>query len=521
MSRLFDAVAAVDNDTVTENGMPAYKSTLSKVLDLFSDGFSHRRNPSGVDKLVREAALENKELTLRCLFYLRDIHEGQGERAVFRQGMRTLLSMYPEFSRNLIYIPVGHCSESGKPYGRWDDLVALLGVNKEVDAEIYSIIRAQLAIDTALLEDGNIAKISLLAKWLPSVNTSSKRTRMIAKNLYQNLGLKDERSYRKILSALRAATNVLETKISKKDYTFDYSKLPSRAIHKYRKAFERNDNVRFTAYHDALHKVLVHSEKSVADVKINTAGLYPYDVVRPILRPLGWGGGNNLSQTELLQLDNQWRSLRNYFEGTAGNHNWLAVVDTSGSMFDSYDKNQVASIEVAISLGLYVAERNNGLFKNKMVTFSHLPSFIAVDDKWSLKDKLKHIAASEWAMNTDIEAVFDLVLKAAVSHHIPAEEIPEAIVIISDMQFDQCVSNRHCLNMIRSKYEAAGYTCPKLVFWNASARANCSKPITRDKTGTILVGGCKPGMFEQVLASKSPEDFMKDILNGERYSILS
>ena len=520
MSSLFDAVAVVDNNTVTENGMPAFKSTLSKVLDLFSDGFSHRRNPKGVENVVREAALENKELTLRCLFYLRDIHEGQGEREVFRHGMRTLLSLYPEFSRNLIYIPVGHCPESGKPYGRWDDLIALLGVNKEVDAEIYSIIRAQLAIDTALLEDGDTTKISLLAKWLPSPNTSSKRTRMKAKNLYQNLGLKDERAYRKLLSALRAATNVLETKLTKKDYTFDYSKLPSRAIHKYRKAFERNDNVRFNAYHDTLHKVLVGCEKSVADVKINTAGLYPYDVIKPILRAMG--SRDALTKTELLQMDNQWRSLRNYFEGTAGNHNWLAVVDTSGSMFDAWgNSSEVASIEVAISLGLYVAEHNNGLFKNQMITFSNRPSFITVDDKWSLGQKVKHIAAADWQMNTDLEAVFNLILNAAVKANIPAEEMPEALVIISDMQFDQCTYNRDCLSMIRSKYEAAGFKCPKLVFWNASARANCSKPITRDKTGTILVGGCKPGMFEQVLASKSPEDFMKDVLNAERYSVLS
>lgn len=516
MSSLFDAVAVVDNNTVTENGMPAYKSTLSKVLDLFTDGFSYRRNPKGVENAVREAALENKELTLRCLFYLRDIHEGQGERAVFRHGMRTLLSLYPEFKRNLIFIPAGPDADSGKPYGRWDDLVALLGVNKHVDEEIYSIIRAQLAIDMAMLEDGMINKISLLAKWLPSANTSSKKTRETAKKLYQNLGLKDERAYRKVLSALRAATNVVEIKLSNKDYSFDYSKLPSRAIHKYRKAFERNDNARFVAYHDTLHKVLVRSEKCAADVKINTAGLYPYDVVKPILR------GNKLSETGKLQLDNQWRSLRNYFEGTSGNHNWLAVVDTSGSMFDAWGADHhVASIEVAISLGLYVAERNNGIFKNQMITFSQRPSFITVDDKWSLYDKVKHVERAHWAMNTDLEAVFNLVLNAAVKANIPAEEMPEAIVIISDMQFDQCTYNRDCLGMIRGKYEAAGYKCPKLVFWNASARANCSKPITRDKTGTVLVGGCKPGMFEQVLAAKSPEAFMTDILNGERYSVLN
>lgn len=516
MSSLFDAVAVVDNNTVTENGMPAYKSTLSKVLDLFTDGFSYRRNPKGVENAVREAALENKELTLRCLFYLRDIHEGQGERAVFRHGMRTLLGLYPEFKRNLIFIPAGHDADSGKPYGRWDDLVALLGVNKDVDEEIYSIIRAQLAIDMAMLEDGMINKISLLAKWLPSANTSSKKTRETAKKLYQNLGLKDERAYRKVLSALRAATNVVEIKISNKDYSFDYSKLPSRAIHKYRKAFERNDNARFAAYHDTLHKVLVRGEKSVSDVKINTAGLYPYDVVKPILR------GVNISETGKLQLDNQWRSLRNYFEGTSGNHSWLAVVDTSGSMFDAWgaDRN-VASIEVAVSLGLYVAERNNGIFKNQMITFSHRPSFITVDDKWSLYDKVKHVERANWGMNTDLEAVFSLVLNAAVKANIPAEEMPEAIVIISDMQFDQCTYNRDCLGMIRGKYEAAGYKCPKLVFWNASARANCSKPITRDKTGTILVGGCKPGMFEQVLSAKSPEAFMTEILNGERYSVLN
>lgn len=523
MSKLFDAAIETDNVTVTEKGMTAYKSTLSKVLDLFQDGFSYRRNPESVSQLIREAALEDKNLTLRCLFYIRDIHEGQGEREVFRSGMRTFLSLYPEASHVLNLIATGE-----KQYGRWDDLVALIGISDKIDKEIFTIIANQLNRDQINVANENFEKVSLLAKWLPSCNTSSAKTRALGAKVWRGIGFKDERTYRLILSGLRKAINIVESKISTKDYSFDYSKLPSLAINKYKKAFLRHDSERYIKYNNDLNNVLRDVVlDSVPNVKINTATLYPYDVVRPILRNMEWNYSSGAytytykgEETFALQADSQWRSLKNYFEGAAGNHNWLAVVDTSGSMFDSHGPH-VASIEVAASLGLYIAEHNNGIFKNQFITFDSTPKFMTVDDKWSLVEKLNYIASAPWGGTTNIEKVFDLVLNAAVKHKISEEEMPESIVIISDMQFDEATTNSDALQMIRHKYEAAGYKCPKLVFWNACARYATSKPVTRGKSGVILVGGCKPGLFEQILASKSPEDFMLDVLNSPRYSVIN
>lgn len=521
MSKLFDAAIETDNVTVTEKGMTAYKSTLSKVLDLFQDGFSYRRNPERVSQLIREAALEDKNLTLRCLFYIRDIHEGQGEREVFRSGMRTFLSLYPEASHVLNLIAGGK-----KQYGRWDDLVALIGISDKVDKEIFTIIANQLNRDQINVANENFENVSLLAKWLPSCNTSSAKTRALGAKVWRGIGFKDERTYRLILSGLRKVINIVESKISTKDYTFDYSKLPSLAIGKYKKAFIRHDAMRYNKYlTDLCNALSSANSEETPEVKINTATLYPYDVVRPILRDMKWDYktktyGYHGEKSFALQADSQWRSLKNYFEGSVGNNNWLAVVDTSGSMFDSYGPH-VASIEVATSLGLYIAEHNNGIFKNQFITFDSDPKFMTVDDNWSLEQKLSYITSAPWGGSTDIEKVFDLVLNAAVKHKVPEEEMPESIVIISDMQFDEATTNSDALQMIHHKYEAAGYKCPKLVFWNACARHTTSKPVTRDKSGAILVGGCKPGLFEQILASKSPEEFMKDVLNSPRYSIIN
>lgn len=520
---LFQAMKEIDNVTTTENGMVAYKSTLSYVLDLFQGGFSHRRNPEAVEQLVIDAAHENKELTLKCLFYLRDIHEGQGEREVFRHGMRAFLKLYPDAIRNLAYIPNGL---DGKPYGRWDDLVHLLGVSPEVDAHIFDIISEQLSKDQIAFHESRFSDVSLLAKWLPSCNTSSKKTCALGKKVWKGLGLSSERKYRKILSDLRRAVDVVEQKISTKNYSFDYSKLPSLAASKYRRAFARNDGARYSDYLANLNLALCSPDNENSDVKVNTATLYPYDVVRPLLRKMknnfAYDSNNityNGDENTATLADCQWRSLRNYFEGGAGNHNWLAVVDTSGSMFDSYGES-VGSIDVAISLGMYIAQHNNGIFKNKFISFESKPSLFEIYDDCSLVENVIRMVNTPWGNSTNLEGVFDLILDAAVSHKIPAEEMPESVVIISDMQFDYAVNNSDAFDMIRKKYEDAGYVCPNLVFWNVCARYDASKPVTIHKSGAILVGGCKPGLFEQILASKSPEEFMLDVLNGPRYQII-
>lgn len=506
---LFNAVKAYSNQTETTNGMAACRSTLSHVLDLFAQGASLRRNPAQVAALVREAYREDKLNTLRCLFYLRDFrgNSGQGERAVFREGLREVVALDTDrFLRSgvLQHIPF---------YGRWDDVLALLDVAAALDSAIIRMLKEQLQADTtALQEQGDTAAVSLLAKWLPSCNTSSAASCALARRLYRAFGM-NERQYRKTLVALRGHLDVLETRLTRRDYSFDYSKLPSCAGMKYRNAFYTNDAERYSAYVQSLKKSL---ETGDSAVKVNTAALYPYEIVNKFSRAF-----NNMSETEAQQLDNMWRSLPDYF-GEASHANWLAVVDTSGSM--TWGRGNPLPIDVAVSLGLYVAERNRGLFRDKMITFSTRPSLVEVDAAWPLRKKVEHVYQLEWGGSTNLEAVFSLVLEAAVAHRIPVADMPEALVIISDMQFNDCVEqggNPRAYEMIRQKYAAAGYAVPQLVFWNAAQHNYGNLPVTRHELGATLVGGCKPGMFEQLLSGKTPQEFMLDVLGSERYAAIT
>lgn len=516
---LFDAVLETSNETRTTNGMKAWKSSLNKVLDLFSKGSSLRKNPNAVRNMVREAYVEDKLSTLRCLFYLRDIrgNGGQGEREVFRMGIREFAELDTQLfiNSNIIsHIPT---------FGRWDDLFVLFGVSDALDAHIIECISKQLNADISeFMKNRENSNISILAKWLPSCNTSSRKTRRIAKKIYTSLNL-TEREYRKTLSKLRKQIGILETYLTNKDYTFDYSEVPSNANMKYRKCFYTKDGERFQKHIDAVTKVLSSDEPRVKGMpKDNVKALYPYEIVNKFLGRCGWGWAEpSLNKTEEQRYENMWKQLPDYFDGESGHKNWLTVIDTSGSMLWG---SSPTPMEVAVAMGLYIGERNTGIFKDKYITFSTSPSFVTVDSKWSLKKRVRHIVENSIVSDTNIESVFTLVLDAAKKHNLPASEMPEAIVIISDMQFNSCV-NGGCdptvYQMINRMYEGAGYTVPKIVFWNVAQKDYGNLPVTQHEYGAVLVGGCKPGMFEQILSGKTPADFMLKILNGERYSIIT
>lgn len=516
---LFDAIKETSNATTTTNGMAAWKSSLNKVLDLFAKGSSYRKNADGIRNLVREAYVEDKLNTLRCLFYLRDIrgNGGQGEREVFRNGIREIAELDTKtfINSNIIsHIPT---------FGRWDDLFCLFEISDALDKRIIEFISKQFNADLReIVDNGKKANVSILAKWLPSCNTSSKETRNIAKKIRKAMNL-TERSYRKHLSRLRKQIGILETYLSNKDYTFDYSAVPSNANMKYRKCFYTKDCERYKAHVEAVTKVLDSGaviEKGMP--KDNVKALYPYEIVAKFLTNCYWGWSNpTMSKIEEQRFENMWKQLPNYFSGDSEHKNWLTVIDTSGSMLSG---NNPSPMSVAISLGLYIGERNTGIFKDKYITFSSRPSFVEVDGKWSLKKRIEHIVENSIVANTNIERVFNLVLDAAVKHNLPVSEMPEAIVIISDMQFDGCVNggnNPTVYNMIRVKYERAGYPVPKLVFWNAAQRDYGNLPVTQHELGATLVGGCKPGMLEQILSSKTPVDFMLNVLSNERYSVIT
>lgn len=497
-SKLFSAMKAIGNDTITTNGMPAVISTLDPVLDLFVKGPSCRGQADTIQHLVTDAYRNSPLYTLRCLFYLRDIRGGQGEREIFRQGIKKIAELNVDafVESNIIsFIP---------EYGRWDDVFCLFDISKKLDKQIIGLVEGQFVKDIEeLLLNKEKANISLLAKWLPSCNTSSNNTRKLARRIYTALGL-TEREYRKGLSRLRRQIKVLETYLSRKDYSFDYNSVPSTANLKYRKCFMRNDETRYTKHIADVKDAL----NGIGNAKVNVKDLYPYEIVSKV--------HNCYTQADKDMLDNMWRSLPNYFTNNSANENWLAVVDVSGSM---YSFGPPCPVYVAVSLGMYIAEHNNGIFKDKFITFSEKPSLVEFDSSWPLFQKVEHFSTAAWGYSTNLISVFDLVLEAAQEHHISEKEMPTTLVIISDMQFNAAINdgNERAFTIIKQKYENAGYKMPQIIFWNAAQHDYDNLPVTKNELGVTLMSGCKPGMFEQLLANKTPIEFMFDVLNSERY----
>lgn len=493
-SNLFEAVKNSTNKTHTTNGLPANKSTLSACVDLFAKGASFRRNPKMIRQLVREAYHEDKLICTRILFYFRDIrgNSGQGERAIFREALKELIELDANHVKNVLkFIP---------EYGRWDDLINLWGISSATNKIIGETIEDQLKKDLVALESGQVEKISLLAKWMPSSNTSSAKTKFLAKEIRTKVFGINEKIYRKTLSLLRKVLNLVETNLSQKNYSFDYSKLPGKAILQYRKAFLRNDEVRYKKYLDALNVAVRSGDTSV---KVNASTVYPYELVEKCWRA---------STQEKSLCDSMWRSLKDYFNGNTAN--WLALADVSGSMSGR-------PMAVSVSLATYIAERNHGIFKNKYITYSNNPRLIEIDPEWPLDKKIDYVMHEDVGYNTNLIKVFDVILNAAVENRLEEGDMPEALVIISDMQFDShqmSGQDDRSIDIIKRKYAEAGYKLPKIVYWNVAQEDYGNVPVTVRDENTILVNGCKPGMFDMILQGANPLDFVLRVVNSERYS---
>lgn len=310
--------------------------------------------------------------------------------------------------------------------------------------EVVTFIKEQLQKDLANIETD---EVSLLAKWLPSINATNIQTVKLGKRLAQCLNM-SEKEYRQTLSKLRAKIKIIENNLREKDYSFDYSKQPSKAMFKYKKAFIRNDKER---YEEFLNKV------QSGAVKMNTGTLYPYDIVRSIIH------GGELSDEEKKSLDVTWNALPNYTK----DENALVVVDGSGSMYWGGDPQPA---EVAQSLAVYFAERNTGLFKNHFITFSENPRLVEIkgDD---IYNKIRFCIGFNECANTNIQKVFELILKTATKNKLSQKDMPETIYIISDMEFDSCTVDADLTNFeyIKKKFNEKGYKLPRLVFWNVNS----------------------------------------------------
>lgn len=496
MNKLAQALNKATNITLTENGGLTNKSTNSALLDLFSQINAYRAakvKPESRITRFRNALGEDVLLTTKMLFWSRDVRGGQGERNVFRVFLKELANTHPNVvKKNLIHIP---------EYGRWDDVFCLKGTALEND--VVELIKEQLK------KDIHTEHPSLLAKWLPSVNTSSKETRKLANWLIQKLNLNPIK-YRKLLSKLRAKIRIVEGIISRNKWSnVDYEKVPSNAGLKYRKAFKKHDTQRYVEYLNQVQK---------GEKKIKAATLYPYDIVNKMLH---YNRIIALEKTERQALDLMWKNLPDYFEGKEENS--LVVVDASGSM---YSGGPPIPLHVAFSIGLYCAERNKGIWHNQFISFADNPQFHTIKGL-DLADKLTSMFDCQVGYSTNVEAVFMLILRKSIENRLKQEDLPNRVYIISDMEFNAIQGGRNkpdetIFRTLQRRYAQHGYEMPELVFWNVAAR-NVQFPMSMDDRGFMNVSGCNPSILKSLLSNKNVTayDLMLETLNNKRYDLIT
>lgn len=475
------------NHARTENGALTYATTMNDCLDLFSTiGALRQADEDEIIKRFSRAYAENPVFAMKIAFFARDVRGGLGERRVFRTILRYLAeNEQGPVLRNLQYIP---------EYGRFDDLLTLLGTPCE--NAMVAMTAKQLKADVLAAESGS-EQLSLLAKWLPSVNASSAETVAHAKKMARALQLSDAQ-YRKLLSGLRAKIAILENHLRERDYSFDYEKQPSRAMFKYRRAFLRNDEERYRAYIQRVQK---------GEATLHTGTLYPYDVIGPCLQ------GPMPGQKERVAIDATWNALPDYTTG----ENALAIVDGSGSMYST--GVSPSPVAVALSLGIYFAERNQGAFQNHFITFSERPQLVEIKGR-DICERVRYCEHFNEVANTNIEAVFELLLHTAVKNRLKQSDLPTALYIISDMEFDCCTRGAKLTNFENAKqrFQKYGYQLPRVVFWNVASR-NLQQPVTMNEQGVALVSGCTPRLFEMAVSGAlSPYCYMLEVLESERYA---
>lgn len=496
-----NAMNNATNYVMTENRALTHGSTMSGLLDMFALGGAYRtRSDADCILLFKKAYEEDALRALKCLFYLRNVRGGQGERRFFRVVLKWLAKNHPEdVIRNLENIPF---------YGRWDDLYALVGT--PVEDKMFYLMKQQLVLDLKSKTP------SLLAKWLKSENTSSHESRQLATLTRQKFNL-TSREYRKALSSLRERIRVLERLMSAGRWNeIEFDKIPSRAGMIYRNAFARHDIER-----QKIGKTTYEDFMKDTKTKVNAKALYPYECVAAatnvMRKSLGWCSDFEpaLDDINRLAVNKYWENLTDYFKGAT--FNGIAVVDTSGSM---RGMEASAPINVAISLGLYCAEHNKGPFAGHYISFSSRPQWIATEGV-DFCDKVARIYRTNLCENTDIEATFGLLLKIALRPDVKKEDIPQNVIIISDMEFDAARlwsdnNSGTLMEHIADKWRAWGLKMPNLIFWNVQARQN-NIPMTV-KDGITFVSGFSPVLFEQIMKGKTAFELMLDVLDGEMYA---
>ncbi len=463
------------NGTTTENGMTTNTTSLNYNVDLFfKAGAMRAADEDVILSLVSKAWNEDPTTCLRILFWARDVRGGAGERRFFKVAIKYLADKDPQYMADILgLIP---------EFGRWDDLL----IFEDTHSEDFA-----LSLIGSALTDGN----GLCAKWMPRKGTFAVKLR--------NFMRLTPKGYRKRLVEL---TKVVETQMCANEWeNINYEHVPSLAMSRYGKAFGKHTPDRFHGYIQSLQK---------GEAKINVGAVYPYDITKAL--------DKNAASEE------QWKALPNFLEGNT--ERILPLVDVSGSMVSSCGGN-LTCMDVAISLGLYISERNEGPFKDYFITFSANPQLQHLTG--DLKDRFRQMSQADWGMNTNLEAAYKLILNQAVKHNVPQDEMPTQILILSDMEFDEATSacggwysrdiktewNPTAQEMVKKMFSDAGYKMPNIIYWNIQSRGE-NVPVRFDEQGTALISGFSPSIMTSLLsgASMTPVSIMMETIGKERYS---
>ena len=489
------------NVSVTENGALGYRTSGKELLDMnFAVASMRNMDEEQIVNKFIKAFYEDKLLAVKWLFYASDVREGLGERRLFRVVLRYLAENHKEIAKAVLHLV--------PEYSRWDNLWCLL--DTELADDVTAIVQKQLQEDMQNCMENK--SVSLLAKWMPSVNASSTETKRQAHILMQKLDMTNG-EYRKLLAQLRAHLKVVEVNMSKGAWEeIMYEHVPSRANLLYRDAFLRHDKERRETYLKSLQK---------GETTIHSQVLFPQDIVHSYFeRGNGWR--SQLKDTDAT-LEELWKALPDYVQGDGKT---LCVVDGSGSMTRVVGNTGVSCLQVAHALGIYFSERCCNELQNKYITFSMQPQFVDLSKGKTLREKLEIASAYTEVANTNIEAVFNLLLQKAVKAHLKQAELPENILVLSDMEFDGCVRygsdnirpDEKLFQTITKRYAEYGYKLPRLVFWNIAGRTN-TIPVKENAMGVALVSGFSPTVMKLVLSnSVDPFECLRKEINRERYA---
>lgn len=481
MNRFVQSARYDSNLKLTENGAVAHSHLNNSVLELFASiGAMRPRSEEDIKQKFLSAYNEDPILTTKMLFYAGNIRGGLGERRTFKICLKALANEHPSVvTDNLDNIGF---------YNRYDSLFELVGT--PVEKTMWKYVSDTLLNDLVAVK--NNKSCSLLAKWMPSEKASSKQAKDLAFKAMRALNV-NERKYRKMLSMLRKHIKVVEADMSQKHWDkIDYESVPSKAMANYNAAFAKHDNARFTRYKEALNN---------GKAKINASTMFPYELVKNYM---GYHPNTNALA------DQQWRALPNYVEGE---NNIMVMADVSGSMGGR-------PMETSVGLAIYFAERNKGAFENLYMTFTSNPSFIEVNPNDTLQKKVKDCMSKGVGFSTNLEAAFLKILSTAVENSVPAEDIPKALVVISDMEIDKYMrpnAKWDFIDTMRARFACYGYELPIIVMWNVEARQDTYLSTRND---VIFVSGQSPSVFKTFIGALNGQagyDVMVKTLTDKMY----